>query len=182
LAKTKAGNSPQFFQNWRLSPKRQMSSGVDVMITIFCHFWQVSAKKLEFFSKTNVMIKILHNLALFWVKNAIFFAEFYGKNIFKIITSVPGLFSRTLKNISLDIARHPAITIRLFLIGVAQCRVASRDRIFFVRLNRPSRHCLNKTRRYALWTGLTLPKWGSCQQRRRRRRTVVTIKLLLTKK
>jgi hypothetical protein len=40
-------------------------SGVDVMITNFCNFYQFSAKKLAFFSKTNVMIKILHNLALF---------------------------------------------------------------------------------------------------------------------
>jgi hypothetical protein len=39
--------------------------GVDVMITIFCDFRQFSAKKLAFFSKTNVMIKVLHNLALF---------------------------------------------------------------------------------------------------------------------
>jgi hypothetical protein len=45
---------------------------------------------LAFFSKTNVMIKILHNLALFWVKNANVFAEFFGENILKIITSVPG--------------------------------------------------------------------------------------------
>jgi hypothetical protein len=44
---------------------------------------------MAFFSKTNVMIKILHNLALFRVKNANFFAEFFGENIFKIITSVP---------------------------------------------------------------------------------------------
>jgi hypothetical protein len=35
------------------------------------------------------MIKILHNLALFGVKNANFFAEFFGENILKIITSVP---------------------------------------------------------------------------------------------
>jgi hypothetical protein len=41
------------------------ASGADVMITIFCDFRQFSAKKLAFFSKTNVMIKILHNLALF---------------------------------------------------------------------------------------------------------------------
>jgi hypothetical protein len=41
-----------------------ISSGVDVMIAIFCDFRQFSAKKLMFFSKTNVMIKILHNLAL----------------------------------------------------------------------------------------------------------------------
>jgi hypothetical protein len=60
------------------------------MITIFCDFRQFSAKKLAFFSKINVMIKILHNLALFRVKNANFVAEFFGKNIFKILTSVPG--------------------------------------------------------------------------------------------
>jgi hypothetical protein len=34
---------------------------------------------MAFFSKTNVMIKILHNLALFRVKNANFFAEFFGE-------------------------------------------------------------------------------------------------------
>jgi hypothetical protein len=45
---------------------------------------------MAFFSKPSVMIKILDNLALFWVKNANFFAEFFGKNIFKIVTSVPG--------------------------------------------------------------------------------------------
>jgi hypothetical protein len=38
---------------------------VDVMLTIFCDFCQFSAKKLAFFSKTNVMIKLMHNLALF---------------------------------------------------------------------------------------------------------------------
>jgi hypothetical protein len=57
------------------------SAGVDVMITIFCDFWQFSANKLAFFSKTNVMIKILDNLALFGVKNATFFAKFFGENI-----------------------------------------------------------------------------------------------------
>jgi hypothetical protein len=41
------------------------------------------------FSKTNVMIKMLQNLALFRVENTNFFAEFFGENIFKIITSVP---------------------------------------------------------------------------------------------
>jgi hypothetical protein len=53
--------------------------GVDVMITIFCDFLQFSAKKLAFFSKTNVMIKFLHVLALFRVKNAYFLAEFFGE-------------------------------------------------------------------------------------------------------
>jgi hypothetical protein len=60
------------------------------MITFFGDFRRFSAKKLAFYSKTNVMIKILHNLALFGVKNANFFAEIFGENIFKIITSVPG--------------------------------------------------------------------------------------------
>jgi hypothetical protein len=57
--------------------------GVDVMITIFCDFSQFSAKKLAFFSNTNVMIKILRNLALFRVKNANFFAEIFGENLKK---------------------------------------------------------------------------------------------------
>jgi hypothetical protein len=55
--------------------------GVDVMIIIFCDFRQFSAKKLAFYSKTNVMIKILHNLALFGAKNANLFAEFFGEII-----------------------------------------------------------------------------------------------------
>jgi hypothetical protein len=54
-----------------------LAPGVDVMVTIFCDF---SAKKLAFFSKTNVMIKFSHNLALFCVKNANFFAEFFAEN------------------------------------------------------------------------------------------------------
>jgi hypothetical protein len=45
---------------------------------------------LAFFWKTNVMIKILYNLALFWVKYAILFSKFFGENIFKNITSGPG--------------------------------------------------------------------------------------------
>jgi hypothetical protein len=57
------------------------------MITIVCDLRQFSAKKMAFFSKTNAMIKLLHNLALLCVKNANFFAEFFGKNIFKIIAS-----------------------------------------------------------------------------------------------
>jgi hypothetical protein len=55
--------------------------GTDVMITIFFDFWQFSTKKMAFFLKTNVMINFFHNLALFRVKNAYFFAEFFGENI-----------------------------------------------------------------------------------------------------
>jgi hypothetical protein len=70
------------------------------MITIFWEFRQFSAKKLAFFSNTNVMIKILHNL----VKNANFFAEFFGENILKIITSVPVGSKTRLKNCPLPLS------------------------------------------------------------------------------
>jgi hypothetical protein len=57
--------------------------GVDVMITIFGDFSQFSATKLAFFLNTNVMIIFFQNLALFWVKIANFFAEFFVENILK---------------------------------------------------------------------------------------------------
>jgi hypothetical protein len=41
------------------------TSGADFMITIFAIFANFLTKKLAFFSKTNVMTKILHNLPLF---------------------------------------------------------------------------------------------------------------------
>jgi hypothetical protein len=63
-------------------------SGVDV--TIFCDFCQFSAKKLAFILKNQCYDHFFYlNLALFWVKNANFFAKFFGENILKIITSVP---------------------------------------------------------------------------------------------
>jgi hypothetical protein len=71
-------------------PGYPWNCGVDVMITIFGDFSQFSAKKLVFFLNTNVMINFFQNLALFWVKNANFFAKIFGENISKIITSVPG--------------------------------------------------------------------------------------------
>jgi hypothetical protein len=53
---------------WAILKKEENNSyghsGVDVMITIFCDFQQFSAKNLAFFSKTNVMVKFLHKLAL----------------------------------------------------------------------------------------------------------------------
>jgi hypothetical protein len=68
--------------NFSVGSKICLKSGVDVMITIFCDFRQFSAKKLAFFSKTNVMIQFLHNLALFWVKNANFFCWIFSSKIF----------------------------------------------------------------------------------------------------
>jgi hypothetical protein len=60
------------------------------MITIFCDFCQFSAKKLAFFSKTNVMIKFWQKLAEVWAKTSNIFAKFFVENILNIITSVPG--------------------------------------------------------------------------------------------
>jgi hypothetical protein len=51
----------------------------NVMITIFCDIRHFSAKKLAFFSKTNFMIKFLHNLALFGAQKRQFFADFLRK-------------------------------------------------------------------------------------------------------
>jgi hypothetical protein len=56
--------------------------GADVMITIFCDFFQFWAKKLAFFSKTNVMIQFLHNLASFW---APIFRKIFQRKYLKII-------------------------------------------------------------------------------------------------
>jgi hypothetical protein len=55
----------------------------------FCRF---SAKKWRFLKNQYYDQIFLHNLALLWVKNAIFVAIFFGENIFKIITSVPEIF------------------------------------------------------------------------------------------
>jgi hypothetical protein len=62
------------------------------MIIIFCDLGQFSAKKLAFFSKTNVMIKSLDNLALFRVKNANFFADFFLRKYSKNYNIGPGLY------------------------------------------------------------------------------------------
>jgi hypothetical protein len=55
-----------FQKNFLQSPKirKYAKSGVDVMITFFCDFCQFSAKKMAFFSKTNVMINFLQKLAV----------------------------------------------------------------------------------------------------------------------
>jgi hypothetical protein len=54
---------------------------------IFDNFRQ---KNWRFYQKPMLWLIFLQNLALFRVKNANFFAEFFGENILKIITSVPG--------------------------------------------------------------------------------------------
>jgi hypothetical protein len=60
------------------------------MITILCDFRQFSAKKLAFFTKTNVMITIFAKTSSSLSKKRQFFAKFFVENIFKIVTSVAG--------------------------------------------------------------------------------------------
>jgi hypothetical protein len=68
-------------------------TGVDVMITIFCDFWQFSAKQIGVFLKNQCYDQNVAYFSFVLSKNnANFFAKFFCKNIFKIITSVPGGF------------------------------------------------------------------------------------------
>jgi hypothetical protein len=60
------------------------------MITIFCDFCQFSAQKLPFSQKPMLWSQFLRKLKVVWAKNAKIFAKFFGENILKIITSVPG--------------------------------------------------------------------------------------------
>jgi hypothetical protein len=59
--------------------EQKATSGVDVIITIFCDFSQFSAKKLAFFLNTNVMINFFQNLASFCVN----FLQIFSAKIFK---------------------------------------------------------------------------------------------------
>jgi hypothetical protein len=42
-----------------------IKTGIDVLITIFCNFLAIFGEKLTFFLQTNVVINILHYVALF---------------------------------------------------------------------------------------------------------------------
>jgi hypothetical protein len=44
---------------------------------------------MAFFSKTNVMIKFLSKFSFVLIQKRQFFADFFGKNFLKIITSIP---------------------------------------------------------------------------------------------
>jgi hypothetical protein len=73
--------------HWAVSEKNQKKLG-SMLLSQFSAIFANFRQKMAFFSKPNVMIKILHNLALFLVKNANFFAKFFGENFLKILTSV----------------------------------------------------------------------------------------------
>jgi hypothetical protein len=73
---------------------------IDVMITIFCDFCQVSAKKLAFFTKTDVMIKFLQKTISSLSKKRHFLTKKIGENISKIITLVPSRSQTTKINVA----------------------------------------------------------------------------------
>jgi hypothetical protein len=77
-----AGHDADLGRDDRHVELKDPAQGDHFMIRIFCDFWQFSAKKLVFFSKTNVMIENWRNLALFWVKNANFL-QFFLQKYFK---------------------------------------------------------------------------------------------------
>jgi hypothetical protein len=53
------------------------------MTANFCDFLQFSAKKLAFFSKTNVMIQFLQKNSSRLIKKRHFCAKFFGEDILK---------------------------------------------------------------------------------------------------
>jgi hypothetical protein len=62
--------------------------GVDVMITIFYDYCQISAKTIGVFLKNQWYDHFLHKLTVVWAKNANNFAIFFAKIFKKIITLV----------------------------------------------------------------------------------------------
>jgi hypothetical protein len=73
-------------RTWAQSRGRCYDHNFLRFLTIFC-------EKNGFFLKNQCYDQFFQNLALFWVKNANIFADFFGENIFKIITSVPDITS-----------------------------------------------------------------------------------------
>jgi hypothetical protein len=58
-------------------------TGVDVKITIFCDFCQLTAKKLAFLSKTNVMINFFEKTSSHLSKKRQYYRQFLLSNIFQ---------------------------------------------------------------------------------------------------
>jgi hypothetical protein len=59
-----------------------ITAGVDVMITIFCGFCRFSAKKLAFFSKTNVMINYFSKTSSSLSKKRQYFRHIFRQKYF----------------------------------------------------------------------------------------------------
>jgi hypothetical protein len=87
-------------------PKCENATSLGSML--WSQFSATFAKKIG--EKIGIYLKkckyhFLHNLSLFWAKNAYCFADFFGENILKIITSVPGQpDTNTGKKLALQIA------------------------------------------------------------------------------
>jgi hypothetical protein len=59
------------------------------MIKIFCDFSKFSAK-IGVFLKNQCYDRFFSKFSIVWLKNDNFLAKFFGENILKIVTSVPG--------------------------------------------------------------------------------------------
>jgi hypothetical protein len=59
-------------------------------LSIFCDFRQISAKKMALFFKNQCYDQNFAYFSFVLSQKRLFFAEFFGENILKIITSVPG--------------------------------------------------------------------------------------------
>jgi hypothetical protein len=115
------------------------TSGVDVMITIFCDFYQFSAKKM-------LWSKFLHNLDLLWVKNDNF-CNLFRRKFLKIITSVPGLFTWKVVFVSRVVAGCRAIPNYVEpILSVRSVRHGT------TRFCCSCRQAFNRTWRWPLWT------------------------------
>jgi hypothetical protein len=67
-----------------IAQRRKLAeSAVDVMLTIFCDFCQFSAKKLAFFSKTNVMINFFSKFGFVLSQKRQFFRQIFRRKYFK---------------------------------------------------------------------------------------------------
>jgi hypothetical protein len=72
----------EFAINKKIYQVSGQRSGVDVMIIIFCDFRQFSAKKLAFFSKTNVIIKIFAKTSSSLSKKRQYFRYIFRRKLF----------------------------------------------------------------------------------------------------
>jgi hypothetical protein len=64
--------------------------GVDVMITIFSGFLTIFGEKIGVFLKNQSYDQNFASISFVLSQKRQFFAIFFGENILKIITSVPG--------------------------------------------------------------------------------------------
>jgi hypothetical protein len=100
---------------------------------------QFSAIFANFRGKNGIFLKnqcydhILHNLALFWVKNANFFAEFFGENIFKNHNIGPWLLKSKIGNVLLQPGwqmYNSILNIWLLNFQLSWCQILKDNKLF----------------------------------------------------